>query len=485
MSDHDDHDALPPADPRIADAARSGCAEVAAADDQALDARRHRGAVHVRLPARLRKGRHRSGGASLHRRAPRRHGRNWHAGAEARSRLRVGTPAAGAALCAKHCRWARTLRFIPACRGCMACSMSARRPLCRQPASRSRTAHTSNARTISRTGCQSTRQTQLAGSTAPWIAACRRPDPRRAWHRDRRSAAHSARARTGARLVSTWFEKATAGNLERLEAVYTAIDPSLWNSLSLGIAADRLALASGAGNDGDISVLRKGFIGAARLMRADGGPRIAVLSVGGWDTHTQQGGLNGQFNDRLRELDQALEDLKSELGPAWAKTVTVCVTEFGRTVNTNGDGGTDHGIGTVAVLAGGAVKAGFVGDWPGLAPQNLLDGDLRPPSICVGCSRESCAIILPFRPRFLTRPCFPRAPARRPLAGWCAHRRRPPWQQRGSRGWQPRQRCRPSHFIGRNMGCRSQGPACPTSVSFSHLPTRVPLSCTNDIMTGC
>ncbi len=215
----------------------------------------------------------------------------------------------------------------------------------------------------------------------------------------------------------TWFEKATAGNLERLEAVYTAIDPSLWNSLSLGIAADRLALASGAGNDGDISVLRKGFIGAARLMRADGGPRIAVLSVGGWDTHTQQGGLNGQFNDRLRELDQALEDLKSELGPAWAKTVTVCVTEFGRTVNTNGDGGTDHGIGTVAVLAGGAVKAGFVGDWPGLAPQNLLDGDLRPTVDLRGVFKGILRDHLAVPPEILDTTVFPESASAPTIGG--------------------------------------------------------------------
>ena len=176
----------------------------------------------------------------------------------------------------------------------------------------------------------------------------------------------------------TWFDKAHPDNIRRLRAVFSAVDPSLWSSLSRGIAADQLALASGAGTGEDISVLRKGFIGAARLMRAEAGPRIAVLSVGGWDTHTQQGGLTGQFNDRLVELDQALGDLKAELGTAWAKTVTICVTEFGRTVITNGDNGTDHGIGTVAILAGGAVRGGFIGDWPGLAPENLLEGDLRP-----------------------------------------------------------------------------------------------------------
>ena len=176
----------------------------------------------------------------------------------------------------------------------------------------------------------------------------------------------------------TFFEKSNPDTIARLKTVYTAIDPSLWESLEGGLAADSLALAAGAGGSGDISVLRKGFIGAARLMRAAAGPRIAVLSVGGWDTHSQQGGLTGQFNDRLSELDQALGDFKSELGTKWANTIAICVTEFGRTVQINGTRGTDHGIATASLLVGGAVRRRFIGDWPGLAPTQLLEGDLRP-----------------------------------------------------------------------------------------------------------
>ncbi len=176
----------------------------------------------------------------------------------------------------------------------------------------------------------------------------------------------------------TWFEKSNPATVARLRSVYTAIDPSLWNSLENGLAADELALASGASGNQDLSVLRKGFIGAARLMRAATGPRVSVLSVGGWDTHSEQGGLTGQFNDRLAELDQGLGDFKTEIGAAWANSIVICVTEFGRTVETNGSTGTDHGIGTTAFMVGGAVKRGFIGDWPGLAPTQLLENDLRP-----------------------------------------------------------------------------------------------------------
>ncbi|MFN0190867.1 MAG: DUF1501 domain-containing protein [Aestuariivirga sp.] len=175
----------------------------------------------------------------------------------------------------------------------------------------------------------------------------------------------------------TWFDKSNPATLARLETVYTALDPELGDSLARGIASDELALASGAGG-GDVSVLRKGFIGAARLMRAATGPRVAVLSVGGWDTHSDEGGVTGQFADRLSELDQGLADFKREIGTEWANTAVICVTEFGRTVVTNGSVGTDHGIATVALLVGGAIRRHFIGDWPGLAPAQLFDGDLRP-----------------------------------------------------------------------------------------------------------
>lgn len=174
----------------------------------------------------------------------------------------------------------------------------------------------------------------------------------------------------------TWFEKSTADNISRLQNCYRYVDPELRQMLARGLAADKLALSSGAG-DGNVSDLRKSFIGAGRLMAAPNGPRVAVLSIDGWDMHTQEGGTTGPLNDILVELDQALDDFKSAVGTLWADTVGICCTEFGRTVITNGDSGTDHGIGTVAVMMGGAVKQGFVGDWPGLATNQLEDGDLR------------------------------------------------------------------------------------------------------------
>lgn len=166
--------------------------------------------------------------------------------------------------------------------------------------------------------------------------------------------------------------------LYMVRTLYRERDPELLDVLDMGIKADQLAEGVDQ-DDGDISSLRKAFRGAARLVAAPKGPRIAVLSVGGWDTHADQGGATGVFANVLGELDDGIADFRKECGNVWGQTVMLLVTEFGRTVRVNGDRGTDHGVGTVALLAGGAVNGKRVhGDWPGLAPAKLFEGnDLR------------------------------------------------------------------------------------------------------------
>jgi uncharacterized protein (DUF1501 family) len=119
---------------------------------------------------------------------------------------------------------------------------------------------------------------------------------------------------------------------------------------------------------------------AATLMRSEGGPEVAVMEAGGWDTHANQGGAKGALAQRLAGLDNALRALAEELGPLWPQTAVLIVTEFGRTAAMNGTRGTDHGTGGCAFLAGGAVRGGrVIADWPGLARTSLLDNrDLRP-----------------------------------------------------------------------------------------------------------
>jgi uncharacterized protein (DUF1501 family) len=116
---------------------------------------------------------------------------------------------------------------------------------------------------------------------------------------------------------------------------------------------------------------------AGKLLAAPEGPRLAVLEMGGWDTHVNQGTETGRLAENLRGFAEGLDALAQALGPSWAQTVVVAVTEFGRTVAANGNNGTDHGTASVLFVMGGAVKGGrMAGDWPGLERLEE-DRDLR------------------------------------------------------------------------------------------------------------
>jgi uncharacterized protein (DUF1501 family) len=113
----------------------------------------------------------------------------------------------------------------------------------------------------------------------------------------------------------------------------------------------------------------------AGLLAHDRKIRLAVISLGGWDTHVRQGNHAGQLAERLRPLGDGLAAFAKALGSDWQETAIVVLSEFGRTVRENGDGGTDHGHGNVVWVLGGRVAGGRVyGEWPGLAPDGLYEG---------------------------------------------------------------------------------------------------------------
>ena len=119
---------------------------------------------------------------------------------------------------------------------------------------------------------------------------------------------------------------------------------------------------------------------AARQMSGADGARIGMIETNGWDTHT---GQNYRLAAQLKQLDATIAAFRDGLGSAaWANTVVLVATEFGRTAKANGTGGTDHGTGSVAMLIGGAVAGGrVIADWPGLSTGALYEGrDLKPTS---------------------------------------------------------------------------------------------------------
>lgn len=113
----------------------------------------------------------------------------------------------------------------------------------------------------------------------------------------------------------------------------------------------------------------------AGLVSRDRNIRLAFMNFGGWDTHVRQGADNGQLADRLRPLGDGLAAFAHSLGQDWQETVIVVISEFGRTVHENGNGGTDHGHGNAMWVMGGPIRGGRVyGQWPGLATAALHEG---------------------------------------------------------------------------------------------------------------
>jgi uncharacterized protein (DUF1501 family) len=113
----------------------------------------------------------------------------------------------------------------------------------------------------------------------------------------------------------------------------------------------------------------------AQLLKAKLGVEAAFTDVGGWDTHQNQGGVEGQLSNRLRDFSDSIAAFWCDMGDQAEDVTLVTMSEFGRTARQNGTGGTDHGHANAMFVLGGSVKGGKVyGRWPGLADHQLNEG---------------------------------------------------------------------------------------------------------------
>jgi len=113
----------------------------------------------------------------------------------------------------------------------------------------------------------------------------------------------------------------------------------------------------------------------AQLIKANLGVEVAFADIGGWDHHVNEGAVQGQLANVLREFSQSIAAFWVDLGDLGEDTVLVTMSEFGRTARENGNRGTDHGHANVMFVLGGPVRGGRVyGQWPGLDQSQLYEG---------------------------------------------------------------------------------------------------------------
>jgi uncharacterized protein (DUF1501 family) len=170
--------------------------------------------------------------------------------------------------------------------------------------------------------------------------------------------------------VQSIFDQLYQGNNE-LARVYKEGVQSR-ERLRAGLNQEMMSSANGAPTP---DYLSKNISNIVKLLSGPTETKIMFMSLGGWDTHVNQGGSSGQLANRLKPLGQGLSMLAKSLGNDLESTIIVVMSEFGRTFRENGNGGTDHGHGNVMMVLGGPITGGQVyGEWPGLQEEFLHEG---------------------------------------------------------------------------------------------------------------
>lgn len=111
----------------------------------------------------------------------------------------------------------------------------------------------------------------------------------------------------------------------------------------------------------------------ARLIAGGLRTRIYLVSMGGFDTHARQTDTmdttTGTHAKLLARLSEAIDAFQDDLGYLQVSNRVVGMTfsEFGRRIQSNASGGTDHGAAAPVFVFGAGVKPGIVGEnptWP-------------------------------------------------------------------------------------------------------------------------
>ncbi len=117
----------------------------------------------------------------------------------------------------------------------------------------------------------------------------------------------------------------------------------------------------------------------AALARADVGLEVACIDLGGWDTHAQQGSVEGDQALLMLQLAGGLAAFHQDMGADMNRVTVVVMSEFGRRLAENASLGTDHGHGGALLLMSDNLSAApVVANWVGLTPDVLDRGEDLP-----------------------------------------------------------------------------------------------------------
>lgn len=141
---------------------------------------------------------------------------------------------------------------------------------------------------------------------------------------------------------------------------------------SIQAAADRSSNLAEYPNSG----LARSLSVVARLIRGGLNTKMYLVSLGGFDTHNNQGSLTGGHANLLANIANSVTAFYNDLGSdnLSHRALTMTFSEFGRTLQENSSQGTDHGS-SAPVMVFGPVKGGQYGSHATLAQ---LDGSGDP-----------------------------------------------------------------------------------------------------------
>jgi uncharacterized protein (DUF1501 family) len=172
--------------------------------------------------------------------------------------------------------------------------------------------------------------------------------------------------------VATAFESMYGGSSDSL--LHSAGD-STFEAIKMLRATDPAHYAPSLGANYPDSPFAKNMKQIAQLLKSNLGLETAFTDLSGWDTHENQGSVDGQLSNRLRDFSDSIAAFWRDMGPDAENITLVTMSEFGRTAHQNGTGGTDHGHANAMFILGGNVKGGKVyGKWPGLEDHQLNEG---------------------------------------------------------------------------------------------------------------